>query len=80
MNCVVRNSEIISREQRALISERYKRVTRAVNRAFWDSDSETAHSRYVGSYGRGTAIDTSDIDILIALPRAKYEQYDSRTE
>ena len=78
MNCVVRNSEIISREQRALISERYKRVTRAVNRAFWDSDSETAHSRYVGSYGRGTAIDTSDIDILIALPRAKYEQYDSR--
>lgn len=78
MNCVVKNSEIISREQRALISERYKRVTRAVNRAFWDSDSETAHSRYVGSYGSGTAIDTSDIDILIALPRAKYEQYDSR--
>lgn len=78
MDCVLRDSEVITREQRATISERYKRVTRAVNRTFWDSESETAHSRYVGSYGRGTAIDTSDIDILIELPRAKYEQYDAR--
>lgn len=78
MDCVINNSEVITREQRATISERYRRVTRVVNRAFWDSESETAHSRYVGSYGRGTAIDTSDIDILIELPRAKYEQYDAR--
>ena len=78
MDCVIKDNEIISREQRATISERYKRVTKAVNRAFWDSESETAHSRYVGSYGRGTAINTSDIDILVELPRAKYEQYDIR--
>lgn len=78
MDCVKRNCEIITRDQRDAISERYKRVTRAVNRAFWNSYSETAHSRYVGSYGRGTAIDTSDIDILIELPREKYEQYDAR--
>ena len=78
MDCVKRNCEIITRDQRNAISERYKRVTCAVNRAFWDSYSETAHSRYVGSYGRGTAIDTSDIDILIELPREKYEQYDTR--
>lgn len=57
MDCVIKNSEVITREQRATISERYRRVTRVVNRAFWDSESETAHSRYVGSYGRGTAID-----------------------
>jgi hypothetical protein len=31
----------------------------------------------VGSYGRGTAIDTSDIDILIELPRDVYNQYDA---
>ena len=78
MDCVKRNCEIITRDQRNAISERYKRVTCAVNRAFWDSYSETAHSRYVGSYGRGTAIDTSDIDILIEIPREKYEQYDTR--
>ena len=78
MDCVIKDNEIISRDQRTTISERYKRVTKAINRAFWDSESETAHSRYVGSYGRGTAIDTSDIDILVELPRAKYEQYDAR--
>ena len=78
MDCVIKDNEIISRDQRTTISERYKRVTKAINRAFWDSESETTHSRYVGSYGRGTAIDTSDIDILVELPRAKYEQYDAR--
>lgn len=78
MDCVIKDSEVITKEQRATISKRYKHVTKVVNRTFWDSESETAHSRYVGSYGRGTAIDTSDIDILIELPRAKYEQYDAR--
>ena len=48
MDCVTKNSEVITKEQRATISERYKRVTRAVNRTFWDSESETANSRYVG--------------------------------
>ena len=37
---------------------RYKEITKAVNRTFWNSESETDHSRYVGSYGRGTAINT----------------------
>jgi predicted nucleotidyltransferase len=63
-------------ETRSLISQRYKRMTKAVNGEFWDSSSETAHSRYVGSYGRGTAINTSDLDILMELPRNEYERYD----
>lgn len=31
----------------------------------------------MGSYGRGTAIDTSDIDILVELPRDEYNKYDT---
>lgn len=76
MDTVSKYGETISQEQRSLISDRYKRITRAVNSEFWGISSETAHSRYVGSYGRGTAIDTSDIDILVELPRDEYERYD----
>lgn len=77
MDTVVQRGERISAEQRSLVSQRYKRITRAINMEFWGSESETAHSLYVGSYGRGTAIDTSDIDILIELPRSEYERYDA---
>lgn len=77
MNLVTKHGEKISAEQRSDISYRYKRITKAINREFWDSESETEHSFYVGSYGRGTAIDTSDIDILIELPRDVYNQYDA---
>ena len=77
MNLVTKHGETISSEQRSDISYRYKRITRAINREFWDSESVTAHSFYVGSYGRGTAIDTSDIDILMELPRDMYNQYDA---
>ena len=77
MDTVRKRGEIISIEQRSLVSQRYRRITRAVNSEFWGSTSETAHSLYVGSYGRGTAIDTSDIDILVELPREEYNKYDA---
>ena len=57
------------------ISYRYKRITRQINKDFWGSDSEDTNSLLVGSYGRGTDIHVSDIDILIKLPYEKYEQY-----
>ena len=77
MEVVVKHGEVINAEQRSTISNRYKRITKAVNKEFWGIESETAHSFYVGSYGRGTAIDTSDIDILVELPRDVYDQYDA---
>lgn len=80
MDTVRKRGEIISIEQRSLVSQRYRRITRAVNSEFWGSTSETAHSLYVGSYGRGTAIDTSDIDILVELPRDEYNKYDALRE
>ena len=77
MDSVKKRGEVISLEQRSLVAQRYKRITRAVNIEFWNSTSEVAHSLYVGSYGRGTAINTSDIDILIELPKEEYNRYDS---
>ena len=68
--------EVIPMETRSLISTRYKTITKAVNREFWNSISDTMHSLYVGSYGRGTAVDTSDIDILTELPKSEYDRYD----
>lgn len=72
---VIRYDNIISLETRQSIAKRYHRVTRAINQEFWNSTSETAHSLYVGSYGRNTAIDTSDIDILVEIPEDEYNRY-----
>jgi hypothetical protein len=49
------------------VSSRYKQITKRLNTDFYSSDSETLHSLYVGSYGRGTAIHVSDIDMLFIL-------------
>lgn len=77
MDTVKKRGEVITVDQRSSISKRYKRITRAVNSEFWNSTNEIAHSLYVGSYGRGTAIDTSDIDMLVELPRDEYNKYDA---
>lgn len=78
MDRVTRYNEPIKLEQRQLIAKRYKRITHAINAEFRGIDNDTAYSRYVGSYGRGTAIDTSDIDILVELPRDEYNRYDAQ--
>ena len=71
---VQRNREVISADSRSLISKRYCTVTSAMNREFWNITSDRQNSIYVGSYGRGTAIDTSDIDILMSLPESYYNR------
>lgn len=58
------------------ISYRYKRITKQLNKDFWDTDSDTTHSLYVGSYGRDTDIHISDIDMLMKLPYSYYKTYD----
>ncbi|MFA4985733.1 MAG: nucleotidyltransferase [Candidatus Brocadiia bacterium] len=58
------------------ISTRYKAITRRLNTDFWTTTSETAHSLYVGSYGRNTAIEGfSDLDMIFQLPTAIYDRY-----
>lgn len=73
---VIRHDKVISQDVRSTISKRYKKVTKAVNQKFWNSDSEIMHSFYVGSYGRNTATSSSDIDILVEVPKREYERYD----
>lgn len=60
------------------ISTRYQAITRRLNTDYWSTTSETAHSLYVGSYGRGTAIQGfSDLDMIFQLPYAIYQQYNA---
>lgn len=60
-----------------IVRNRYQTITKRLNQDFWNIQSETAHSLYVGSYGRDTDIKTSDIDVLFWLPFAKYQQYEN---
>ena len=76
-NRVQKHGEIIPQNIRSLISLRYHTVTKAINNEFWNSTSDTLHSLYVGSYGRNTAIDTSDIDILVELPSNLFDRYNN---
>lgn len=59
------------------IQSRYHQITKRINLDYWGSSSETAHSLYVGSYGRGTEIWTSDIDMIVQLPYEVYKKYDN---
>lgn len=59
------------------IQSRYRQITNRINLDYYYKSSYTDNSLYVGSYGRGTEIFTSDIDIIVRLPYSKYEQYNN---
>ena len=46
---VKKDAHVIDMDTRGIISSRYKRITKSINQTFWGSNSETAHSYYVGS-------------------------------
>ncbi|MGM0783386.1 MAG: SMODS domain-containing nucleotidyltransferase [Pseudomonadota bacterium] len=57
------------------ISTSYKRITKSLNKRFWDSDSDFTHCRQVGSYGRYTAINgVSDLDMIFELPWSLHDE------
>ncbi len=59
----------VSSEQAKLIRNRYNEITKKLNKTFRDTDSETANSLRVGSYGRYTGIKgISDLDMLYIMP------------
>lgn len=63
---------------RSSISNRYEVITQRLNCDFWESESKTLHSLYVGSYGRRTAVrGFSDLDILFKLPYEIYKKYNN---
>lgn len=60
----------------ATISLRYGEITLALNKQFRDSESKTANSLQVGSYGRWTAIKgISDLDMIYIIPGSEWDTY-----
>lgn len=58
------------------IELRYGEITRALNQEFRSTDSRTANSLQVGSYGRWTAIKgISDLDMLYIVPASCWDGY-----
>ena len=57
------------------VSTRRKAITKRLNTDFRNVSYETMYSLQVGSYGRGTAIHLSDVDILYVLPCSEYHKY-----
>jgi hypothetical protein len=71
-----RNNYNIGSELISSIAQRYQRITTRLNSDFWNTNSSSAHSLYVGSYGRDTAArGISDLDIGFQLPYAEYVKY-----
>jgi hypothetical protein len=63
-------------DNRTTISNRYGEITCALNKKFRDTESDTANTLQVGSYGRGTAIKgISDLDMLYIMPRSEWDNY-----
>ncbi len=69
----VSNLAIDNAEQ---ISLRYEEITGCLNKKFRNTESKTANSLQVGSYGRWTAIKgISDLDMLYIMPKGKWNDY-----
>ena len=69
----------IESDDETTIRSRYRQITKRINLEYYNTSSDTAHSLYIGSYGRDTEIFTSDIDMLVQLPYATYSKFDSYT-
>lgn len=58
------------------ISNRYGEITCCLNKEYRESESKTANSLQVGSYGRYTAIKgVSDLDMIYIMPQSEWERF-----
>lgn len=68
VNLAIRNTENISL--------RYGELTAALNKAFRDTESKTANTLQVGSFGRKTGVNgISDLDMLYIMPKSQWDTY-----
>ena len=69
-NLVIQNKEEIS--------GRYKTITKALNKKFWNNESEILNSLQIGSYGRKTAVNgISDLDMIFEMSEEDFKKYNS---
>lgn len=60
------------------ISFRYGELTLALNKRFRDTESRSANTLQVGSFGRGTGINgISDLDMLYIMPKSEWASYEN---
>jgi len=70
---LLRNLQI---DDEANISLKYGELTSALNQEFRSTDSKTANSLQVGSYGRSSGIKgISDLDMLYIMPAKEWENF-----
>jgi hypothetical protein len=66
----------IPEEKADTISYRYGRITKALNEKHRGTDSKTANTLQVGSYGRYSGIKAiSDLDMVYIMPSSKWSEY-----
>lgn len=58
------------------VKQRFLRISDAIEKSYYSDRIKGEHSHFVGSYGRNTAINTSDIDIMVVLPNYVKNQFD----
>ena len=67
------NIQISNKEE---IRKRRDEITKALNKEFRNSESESDNRLMIGSWGRHTAIDgVSDLDLLYILPSSLWNDY-----
>lgn len=67
---------LIDKEIIDKVKTRFTRISDAVEKSYYSDNIKGEHSNFVGSYGRNTAINTSDIDIMVVLPNYVKKQFD----
>lgn len=81
MNTSVTFKEFVSNikipeDKAGTISYRYGRITKSLNDKFRNTESNTANTLQVGSYGRYTGIKgISDLDMIYIMPYRQWEEY-----
>ncbi|WP_158654143.1 SMODS domain-containing nucleotidyltransferase [Helicobacter ailurogastricus] len=76
----IKRTKPILEKQAHEILERYRRIAKSLIADFWAEDGDKVILKsccfFVGSYGRGTAIESSDVDILVHLPEEERDRFD----
>lgn len=71
------NALRMSDAQVATVRDRKARISKRLNSEFRNNFYSEANTLYVGSYGRGTAIHISDIDLIYVMPSTYYSTYNN---